>query len=224
MKKAILGLLVFLVVALAGVAFSVTRDGERIVPVGDGTVVLEAGEFEAFPLPESVTKFLPEDHLSYFVEVEPGIKVHVLEMGSGFPVYLQHGNPTWGFLYREVVDELPTDRMRVILPTLVGLGYWTKVPASEHTLENHIRWTRGVLEQLELEELVFVGQDWGGPVGMGALARSPELLRGAVAGDAEAHHLDGALATGREPVLQDRPIGLLPRHRQRLAHRIAQRG
>ena len=67
MKKAILGLLALVVVALAGVAFSVTLDGERIVPVGDGTVVLEAGEFEAFPLPESVTQFLPEDDLSYFV-------------------------------------------------------------------------------------------------------------------------------------------------------------
>ena len=37
---------------------------------------------------------LGEDYLSYFVEVEPGIKIHVLEVGSGYPVYLQHGNPT----------------------------------------------------------------------------------------------------------------------------------
>jgi haloalkane dehalogenase len=37
-----------------------------------------------------------------------------------------------------------------------------------------------VLTQLEIEELIYVGHDWGGPVGLGALERSPELLSGAV--------------------------------------------
>ncbi len=79
-----------------------------------------------------------------------------------------------------MAEDLPTDRVRVIMPPLVGLGFSSKIPASEHTLDNHIRWINGVLEQLKLTELVYVGQDWGGPVGMGALARSPELLKGAV--------------------------------------------
>ena len=66
------------------------------------------------------------------------------------------------------------------MPTLVGLGFSSKVPASQHTLNNHIRWINGVLTQLKLTELIFVGQDWGGPIGMGALAQSPNLLKGAV--------------------------------------------
>jgi haloalkane dehalogenase len=66
------------------------------------------------------------------------------------------------------------------MPTLVGLGFSSKVPASEHTLENHMRWINAVLTELELKELVYVGQDWGGPIGMGALALSPGLLKGAV--------------------------------------------
>ncbi|MCS5638638.1 MAG: alpha/beta fold hydrolase [Myxococcota bacterium] len=180
MKKAILISLV--VIAVAGIVFAavITRDGERVVPEGEGTLALEAGEFEAFPLPDYAAKYVTDDYKSYFVEVEPGIKVHVLEVGSGFPVFLQHGNPTSGFLYRKVAAELPTDRVRVIMPTLVGLGFSSKVPASEHTLDNHIRWIGGVLEQLQLTEVVYAGQDWGGPVGMGALARSPGLLKGAV--------------------------------------------
>ena len=160
-------------IAVAVVVFAVwiTRDGERVVPRGDGVVALTAGDFEAFPLPEDAANFVTDGYRSYFVEVEPGIKVHVLEVGSGFPLVLLHGNPTSGFLYRKVAAALPTDRVRAIMPTLVGLGFSSKVPASEHTLDNHVRWIGGVLERLQLTEAVFAGQDWGGPIGMGAFAR-----------------------------------------------------
>jgi len=180
LKTGILILLAVIAVAAIALAGVITRDGEDVVPEGEGTIILDAGDFEAFPLPEYAAKYVTNEYKSYFVEVESGIKVHVLEVGSGFPVFLQHGNPTSGFLYRKVAEELPTDRVRVIMPTLVGLGFSSKIPASEHTLDNHIRWINGVLRQLKVTEVVFVGQDWGGPIGMGALARSPDLLKGAV--------------------------------------------
>jgi len=180
LKKGILAFFGVTIVAAAVFVSSITRDGERVVPEGSGIVSLQAGDFEAFPLPDYAARHVTDDYESYFVEVEPGIKVHVLEVGSGYPLFLQHGNPTSGFLYRKVVEELPIDRVRVIMPTLVGLGFSSKVPASEHTLENHVRWISGVLDQLQLSEVVFAGQDWGGPIGVGALARSPELLKGAV--------------------------------------------
>ena len=91
-----------------------------------------------------------------------------------------HGNPTSGFLYRKVVEKLPLNKVRVIMPTSLGLGFSSKIPASEHTAENHIYWINKVLKELELKELVYAGQDWGGPIGMGALSLSPELLKGAV--------------------------------------------
>ena len=160
--------------------FVLLRDGEHIIPHGEGTVKLEEGEFEAFPLPDYVAAVVSDAYKSYFIEVEPGIKIHVLEVGQGYPVYLQHGNPTTGLLYRKVVESLPLDRVRVIMPTMVGLGFSTKIPASEHTLDNHMRWMNGVLTTLNLTEAVYVGQDWGGPVGMGALSLSPGVLEGAV--------------------------------------------
>ncbi len=180
MKKKLLILLI--VIAVTAIVFSgfITRDGEMVVSQGEGTITLDAGTFEAFPLPDYAAKHVDDEYKSYFVEVEPGIKVHVLEVGSGFPVFLQHGNPTSGFLYRKVAKELPTDRLRLIMPTLVGLGFSSKIPASRHTLENHIHWINSVLAQLELTELIYVGQDWGGPIGMGVLAQSPGLVKGAV--------------------------------------------
>ncbi len=169
---------------LAGIlaigAFWITRAGSPVMPDGQGMVATESGNFEAFPLPDYVAAVLSKDYKSYFVEVEPGIKIHVLEVGSGYPVYLQHGNPTNGLLYRKIAEKLPTDQMRLIMPTMVGLGFSSKVPASEHTLDNHIRWMNAALQQLNPGGLVYVGQDWGGPVGLGALMKSPELIEGAV--------------------------------------------
>ena len=179
MKKAII-VLAIVAVALTILAVVITRDGELVTPYGSGTVALHAGEFEAFPLPNYAASQITLDYKSYLVEVAPGIKIHVLEVGQGFPVYLQHGNPTSGFLYRKIAATLPTERLRLIMPTLVGLGFSSKIPASEHTLDNHMRWINSVLTQLKLRELVYVGQDWGGPIGIGALALSPGLLKGAV--------------------------------------------
>lgn len=174
----ILVLVVILIVVVGSIW--ITQDGKRVTPEGSGVETLDSGTFEAFPLPDYAAEVLSDDYKSYFIEVEPGIKIHVLEVGRGYPVYMQHGNPTSGFLYRKVADALPTDRVRVIMPTMPGLGFSSKIPVSEHTLENHMRWMNQVLIELELERLVYVGQDWGGPVGMGALTLSPDLLEGAV--------------------------------------------
>ncbi|MEG9862664.1 MAG: alpha/beta fold hydrolase [Parvularculales bacterium] len=180
MKKTILITLAALLTGGALFAGYITRDGETVTPTGAGTVVLDAGTFEAFPLPDYAARFVTDDYKSYFVEVDPGIKVHVLEVGQGYPVLLQHGNPTSGFLYRKVAAELPLDRVRLIMPTLVGLGFSSKIPASEHNLDDHMRRINSVLTQLDLKDVILVGQDWGGPAGMGAVALSPGMLKGAV--------------------------------------------
>lgn len=179
MMKILIGVGLILVLVIAGVLWMI-REGSVVTPHGSGTVTTASGDFEAFPLPDYAAAALPEGYKSYLLEVEPGIKIHVMEAGTGVPVYLQHGNPTNGLLYRKVWQELPIDRMRLIMPTMVGLGFSAKVPASEHTLENHIRWMNAALRQLDLGGVVYVGQDWGGAVGLGALMRSPELLKGMV--------------------------------------------
>ena len=176
--RTVLKVAVVLALILVVIALVLVRDGERTIPRGEGKVELDVGEFEAFPLPDYAAVAVSDDYKSYFIEVEPGIKIHVLEIGQGYPVYLQHGNPTTGLLYRKVAELLPLDRVRVIMPTMVGLGFSTKVSASEHTLDNHMRWMNRVLTTLDLTEAVYAGQDWGGPVGMGALSLSPGVLRG----------------------------------------------
>ncbi|MBX9662092.1 alpha/beta fold hydrolase [Novosphingobium sp.] len=169
-----------LAAAAAAGAFAITRDGSIVTPRGAGKVSTASGIFEGFPLPDYAQKFVSDDYKSYLIEVEPGIKVHILEVGGGYPVFMQHGNPTSGFLYRKVAEHLPLDQVRLIMPTLVGLGYSSKVPVSMHTAANHNRWINAALGQLGLEQVIYVGQDWGGPIGVGALALSPGLVRGIV--------------------------------------------
>lgn len=132
------------------------------------------------PLPGWIERQLPPGLRRYRVDVG-GPLMHVMEAGDGLPVLLLHGNPTWGFLYRKVAAELAGEPVRLVIPDLVGLGLSDKPrSASAHRLENHARWLGALLDGLALERLVFVGQDWGGPVGLRALADRPGLAKGLV--------------------------------------------
>lgn len=106
--------------------------------------------------------------------------MHVMELGAGRPVLLVHGNPTWGFLYRKVARALQGSGLRVIMPDLIGLGYSDKPPAREHTLDHHAHWLSRLIDGLDLHDVIFVGQDWGGPIGGLALSLLPGRMTGAV--------------------------------------------
>lgn len=107
--------------------------------------------------------------------------MHVMEAGHGRPVLLLHGNPTWGFLYRRVMAALAGEPLRLIAPDLVGLGFSDRPRrAAEHSLQAHARWLADLLEALELVEVVCVLHDWGGPIGLLALAERPGLASGLV--------------------------------------------
>ena len=107
-------------------------------------------------------------------------RMHVMERGDGPTVFMLHGNPTWGFLYRKVVQELG-DQFRVVIPDLIGLGLSDKPHHScQHTLANHIAWVGALIDRLDLRDVTVVCQDWGGPIAMGAFASRPERMRGLV--------------------------------------------
>ncbi len=130
-------------------------------------------------LPDWISRQLPEGATRRLVDVG-GHDMHVMEIGEGRPVLMQHGNPTWGFLYRNVARALEGQDVRVVLPDLMGLGFSDTVPADEHTLENHGRWLGAAIDALELEGVVTVVQDWGGPIATRAFADRLDRLAGLV--------------------------------------------
>ena len=118
-----------------------------------------------------------------------GERLHALAWGpqSGHAVVLVHGNPTWSFLWRKVVAAIRArpggDQLRLIAPDLVGLGLSSKPHAPAHTLRNHARWLGAVIDRLAPGPLVLVAQDWGGPIGLRAMADREARLRGLVLGN-----------------------------------------
>lgn len=109
--------------------------------------------------------------------------MHFMEWGdaNGLPILMQHGNPTWGFLYRKVVGRLLGKGFRLITPDLIGLGFSSKpLTYRVHTLKNHAQWLGALIDSLELSQIVFVGQDWGAPIGTRMLADRPHLMKAMV--------------------------------------------
>jgi haloalkane dehalogenase len=114
----------------------------------------------------------------YCVDVG-GPRMHVMETGEGPTVVLVHGNPTWGFLYHKVVRALG-DGFRLVMPDIIGLGFSDKPAASAHTLAAHQDWMSRLFAALAIDRAVVVVQDWGGPIGVGALADHPDITAGLV--------------------------------------------
>jgi len=107
--------------------------------------------------------------------------IHFVDEGAGPPLLLQHGNPTWSYLWRKVVRRLAESGVRAIAPDLVGLGLSDKPrDAGVHTLTFHAEQIEGLVRALALDRVTIVGQDWGGPVLGLVAARNPELVHGAV--------------------------------------------
>jgi pimeloyl-ACP methyl ester carboxylesterase len=97
-----------------------------------------------------------------------GWRMHYIDEGSGDPVVLLHGNPTWGFLYREFVGPLVAAGYRVIVPDMIGFGLSEKPTVEQaHSLDGHIADLAALLRALDLSRITLVGHDWGGPTGFG---------------------------------------------------------
>jgi len=130
-------------------------------------------------LPDWIDRQLPEGVTRYRAEAG-GRTLHVMEAGAGRPVLMVHGNPTWSFLYRKVIAALSGAGLRCVAPDLAGLGFSDRPAADWHSIENHAACVRELVEGLDLRGLIFVGQDWGGPIGLRALADAPERVGGLV--------------------------------------------
>lgn len=131
-------------------------------------------------LPTWIDEMLPDGIARYRIDVG-GYHMHVMEVGQGRPVLMIHGNPTWGFLYRKVAAALAGEPLRLVMPDLIGLGLSDKPrDPGVHQLSNHAAWMARLIEELDLRDLILVGQDWGGPVGFVALSELRERLAGMV--------------------------------------------
>jgi len=91
------------------------------------------------------------------------------------PVLLLHGEPSWSFLYRRIIAKLASAGHRVVAPDLIGFGRSDKPSEpTDYTYERHVRWMSDWLLQMDLRDITFFGQDWGGLIGLRLIAAFPE--------------------------------------------------
>lgn len=107
-----------------------------------------------------------------------GLRYHYLDEGSGDPIIMVHGNPTWSFTYREPVKAL-RGSYRTIVPDHMGCGFSDK-PDDQHyhyTLAQRVKDLEALLENLGIHEnITLILHDWGGMIGMAYAVRHPESI------------------------------------------------
>jgi len=94
-----------------------------------------------------------------------GIRMHVVEAGSGFPVLLCHGFPEIWYSWRHQLHALADAGFRVIAPDQRGYGD-TAAPAAidQYTIHHLVGDLTGLLDALGIDKAAIVGHDWGGLV------------------------------------------------------------
>ena len=139
----------------------------------------------------------PPHYVTLHAEGAPPVRMHYVDAGDpdGRQVLLLHGQPTWSYLYRRVIPVLVERGLRLIAPDNIGFGRSDKpVEPAAYTYRRHVAWATAFMDALDLQDVTLVVQDWGGPIGLGALAARPHRVAGVVATNTVLHTCDPALA------------------------------
>jgi haloalkane dehalogenase len=111
----------------------------------------------------------------HYVE-QDGLRMHYVDEGSGAPVLLLHGEPTWSFLYRKLITPL-AEVGRCIAPDYFGFGRSDKPTQRDwYSYDRHTESIARLAATLDLEDITLVVQDWGGPIGFRFAVENPQRV------------------------------------------------
>ena len=137
-----------------------------------------------------ISKYYP--FTGHFLDLD-GLALHYLDEGSGEPVVMLHGNPTWSFYYRNLVTAL-RDQYRCIVPDHMGCGFSDK-PGDDrydYTLGQRVDDLERLLDHLGIDGgITLVLHDWGGMIGMTYAVRHRSRIMRLVILNTAAFHLPG---------------------------------
>lgn len=107
----------------------------------------------------------------------PDGRIHFVDTGTGERgnVVLLHGNPSWSFLWRDLIAALAARGFRCIAPDHLGMGLSDK-PKKFLRLADRIAHAEALLAHLGVEKFSLCVHDWGGAIGFGVATRAPEKI------------------------------------------------
>ncbi len=111
---------------------------------------------------------------SHHLDLE-GWRYHYLDEGSGEPLLMVHGNPTWSFYWRNLVTAF-RPRFRVLAPDHMGCGLSDKPQRYPYCLAQHIDNLTQWVQRLDLRRITLLAHDWGGAIGLGMALRVPDRV------------------------------------------------
>ncbi len=124
----------------------------------------------------------------HYVEVPSGdggvLRMHYLDEGprDGEVVLLLHGEPSWSYLYRTMIPVLTAAGLRAVAIDLVGFGRSDKpTRRDDYSYAAHTDWTWAAIEEIGLDAVTLVCQDWGGLIGLRLVAENPDRFARVVA-------------------------------------------
>ncbi|MEC4988346.1 MAG: haloalkane dehalogenase [Oscillatoria sp. PMC 1068.18] len=114
---------------------------------------------------------------SNYIEVF-GSKMHYLDVGEGSPILFIHGNPTWAYVWRNIIPFV-TEENRAIAVDLIGMGKSDK-PDINYTFADHRRYLEAFIAKLDLKNITLVGYDWGSTLSFYYAMRHEDNVQGLV--------------------------------------------
>jgi len=108
-----------------------------------------------------------------------GIRMYYVDEGTGRPILMCHGNPTWSFLYRKVILAL-RGRFRCVAVDYPGFGLSDRPERYGFTPAEHAELVGKLVDHLQVDGFIVMGQDWGGPIGTWVAAERADRLHGLV--------------------------------------------
>jgi haloalkane dehalogenase len=111
----------------------------------------------------------------HWLRLEAGRLHYVDTGGDGEVVLLVHGNPTWSFLWRDLIRSLALQGFRCIAPDHLGMGLSEKSDRF-FRLGDRIAHVESLLESLNVKRYHLCVHDWGGAIGFGVATRAPERV------------------------------------------------
>ena len=131
---------------------------------------------DAYRTPDERFEGLPGYPFAPHYLEHDGLRLHYLDEGSGPPVLLLHGEPTWSYLYRTIVPEL-TPTCRAVAPDYLGFGRSDKpLRVEDYTYDLHVASVERLVVELDLRGVTVVVQDWGGPIGLRVAVEHPDRV------------------------------------------------
>ncbi|MFK8010874.1 MAG: haloalkane dehalogenase [Marinicellaceae bacterium] len=130
-----------------------------------------------------------------FTDVD-GMQMHYVDEGSKNtdPVLMLHGEPSWSYLYRKMIPICANAGHRVLAPDLIGFGKSDKpTQFKDYSYAKHLHWLQQFIDNLELNNITLVCQDWGSLLGLRLLTANTDRFKAVVIGN-------GFLPTGEHPV------------------------